>query len=92
MAGIEAGSRAPYPVPPPSPRPPNVILVIADDLSAAELGCYGQAKIRTPRLDALAAEGVRLTNFDSAATVCAPSRAMLLTGLQAGHAPIRDNR
>ena len=92
MAGIEAGSRAPYPVPPPSPRPPNVILVIADDLSAAELGCYGQAKIRTPRLDALAAEGVRLTNFDSAATVCAPSRAMLLTGLHAGHAPIRDNR
>ena len=76
----------------PAPRAPNVILVIADDLSAAELGCYGQARIRTPRMDALAAEGVRLTHFDSAAAVCAPSRAMLLCGLHAGHAPIRDNR
>ncbi len=91
MAGVEAGSRKPYPVPPPAPRPPNVVLVIADDLSAAELGCYGQRRIRTPRIDALAAGGARLTEFDSAAAVCAPSRAMMLTGLHAGHAPIRDN-
>ncbi len=69
-----------------------MILVFADDLSAGELGCYGQRKIRTPRMDALAAEGVRLAHFDSAAAVCAPSRAMLLCGLHAGHAPIRDNR
>lgn len=75
-----------------SPRPPNVVLVIADDLSAGELGCYGQGRIRTPNIDALAREGARATNFDSAAPVCAPSRAMLLTGLHAGHCAIRDNR
>ena len=86
------GTAVRAPARPPAPRPPNVILVIADDLSAAELGCYGQARIRTPRMDALAAEGVRLTHFDSAAAVCAPSRATLLCGLHAGHAPIRDNR
>jgi arylsulfatase len=78
--------------PRPGRRPPNVVLVVADDLGAAELGCYGQARIRTPRIDALAREGVRLTDFDVAAPVCAPSRAMLLTGLHAGHAPVRDNR
>jgi arylsulfatase len=88
-----SGPSAPLPTPGTrAQRPPNVILVIADDLSAAELGCYGQARIRTPRIDALAREGVRLTAFDSAAAVCAPSRAMLLTGLHAGHAGIRDNR
>jgi arylsulfatase len=76
----------------PTSKAPNVILVFADDLSAGELGCYGQQKIRTPRMDELAADGVRLTHFDSAAAVCAPSRAMLLCGLHAGHAPIRDNR
>lgn len=87
-----AGVRADAPLRNGARRPPNVVLVIADDLSAAELGCYGQPRIRTPRVDALAAEGVRLTHFDSAAAVCAPSRAMLLCGLHAGHAPIRDNR
>lgn len=75
-----------------APRPPNVVLVVADDLSAGELGCYGQTRIRTPRIDALAREGARATNFDSAAPVCAPSRATMLTGLHAGHCSIRDNR
>jgi arylsulfatase A len=97
LAAITACRGAPGPTTDPteptSPvRRPNVILVFADDLSAGELGCYGQRKIRTPRMDALAAEGVHLTHFDSAAAVCAPSRAMLLCGLHAGHAPIRDNR
>jgi len=73
-------------------RRPNIILVVADDLSAGEVGCYGQRRIRTPNIDALATDGVRLTHFDTAAPVCAPSRAALLCGLHSGHAPIRDNR
>jgi len=72
-------------------RRPNVIVILADDLGYGELGVYGQARIRTPRLDALAREGVRLTQFYAGSPVCAPSRATLLTGLHTGHAPIRDN-
>jgi arylsulfatase len=71
---------------------PNIIVVVADDLGAGEVGCYGQRRIRTPNIDALATEGVRLTHFDTASPVCAPSRAALLCGLHSGHAPIRDNR
>lgn len=72
--------------------PPNVILVLADDLGAYELGCYGQTKIRTPHIDALAKAGVRFTQFYAGAPVCAPSRCALLTGKHMGHAAIRDNR
>jgi arylsulfatase A len=62
------------------PARPNVILIMADDLGYHDLGCYGHEKIRTPVLDKLAAEGVRLTNFHSGATVCTPSRMALMTG------------
>jgi arylsulfatase len=72
-------------------RRPNVVLIVADDLGWAELGCYGQEKIRTPRIDAMAAEGMRFTQFYSGSPVCAPSRCTLLTGLHTGHAFIRDN-
>lgn len=72
-------------------RPPNIVLIVADDLGYGELGCYGQTKIRTPRLDALAAEGLRLTQFYAGAPVCAPSRCVLLTGKHNGHAAVRDN-
>lgn len=58
----------------------NVILIFADDLGYGDLGCYGAEKIRTPHLDRMAAEGVRFTDFYSAAEVCTPSRAALLTG------------
>lgn len=71
---------------------PNIVLIIADDLGFGDLGCYGQEKIQTPRLDRMAAEGMRFTHFYSAAPVCAPSRGALLTGLHTGHAFIRDNR
>lgn len=73
-------------------RPPNVIVVMADDLGYGELGCYGQEKIRTPNLDAMAAEGVRFTRFYSPSTVCAPTRASLLTGKHTGHAAVRGNK
>ena len=72
-------------------RKPNIILVLADDLGYNELGVYGQKKIRTPNIDRLAQEGVRLTDHYSGSPVCAPSRAVLLTGLHTGHAYIRDN-
>ncbi len=72
--------------------PPNIILIVADDLGWGELGCYGQQKLRTPNIDSLAARGVRFTRFYSGAPVCAPSRAVLLTGKHPGHAAIRDNK
>lgn len=61
-------------------RKPNVIIIFADDLGYGDLGCYGSPVIRTPNLDRMAAEGVRFTDFYSAAEVCTPSRAALLTG------------
>lgn len=61
-------------------QPPNVVLIMADDLGYHDLGCYGHPTIKTPVLDQLAAGGVRLTSFYSGATVCTPSRMALLTG------------
>jgi arylsulfatase A-like enzyme len=72
-------------------RPPNVVLVLADDLGHGELGSYGQRLIRTPRMDQLAAEGLRFTQAYAPAPVCAPSRCSLLTGLHSGHATVRTN-
>jgi arylsulfatase A-like enzyme len=70
---------------------PNVIFVLADDLGYGDLGCYGQKRIQTPNLDRLAAEGMRFTHCYAGSTVCAPSRAVLMTGLHTGHARIRGN-
>jgi N-methylhydantoinase B len=61
-------------------RRPNVILILADDLGFRDLGSYGHPSLRTPVLDKLAADGIRLTGFHSGATVCTPSRMSLLTG------------
>lgn len=63
-----------------NPQKPNVILIMADDLGYHDLGCYGHPKIKTPVLDQLAENGIRLTSFYSGATVCTPSRMALLTG------------
>jgi len=61
-------------------RPPNIIIILADDMGYGDLGCYGAPTIRTPNLDRMAADGLRFTDFYSAAEVCTPSRAGLLTG------------
>jgi arylsulfatase A len=61
-------------------RPPNVVIIYADDLGYGDLGCYGHPAIRTPHIDRLASEGMRFTEFYSAAEVCTPSRTALLTG------------
>jgi arylsulfatase A-like enzyme len=75
----------------PEGRKPNVILFYADDLGIGDLGCYGCKDIKTPHLDALAASGARLTNYYSAAPVCSPSRAALLTGLSPQRAGVPTN-
>ena len=72
-------------------RPPNVVVIMADDLGYRELGCYGQTKIETPNIDRMAAQGMRFTQHYSGAPVCAPARCVLLTGRHSGHATIRDN-
>lgn len=71
---------------------PNIVFIRADDLGYADLGCYGQTKIKTPRLDRMAAEGIRFRKAYCGTSVCAPSRCILMTGLHAGHAHIRANR
>jgi arylsulfatase A len=70
---------------------PNVIYIYADDLGYAELGAYGQQKIKTPNLDRIAREGIRFTQHYTGTPVCAPARCMLLTGRHGGHSYIRGN-
>jgi arylsulfatase A-like enzyme len=75
----------------PQPSRPNLIWIMADDLGYGELGCYGQKVIRTPHLDRMAQEGLRFTQFYAGATVCAPSRSVLMTGQHHGHTRVRGN-
>jgi arylsulfatase A-like enzyme len=70
---------------------PNLIFILADDLGYGELGCYGQTVIQTPHLDKMAADGLRFTRFYAGATVCAPSRSVLMTGQHHGHTRVRGN-
>jgi len=71
--------------------PPNIIFIMADDLGYGDIGPYGQQKIQTLRLDQFAAEGMKFTQFYAGTAVCAPSRAVLMTGLHTGHVEIRGN-
>ncbi len=70
---------------------PNIIFIMADDLGYGELGCYGQQVIQTPRLDQMARQGMRFTQFYAGCTVCAPSRSVLMTGQHTGHTYVRGN-
>ena len=69
---------------------PHVVVVLCDDLGYGDLGCYGHPVIRTPHLDQMAREGIRLTSCYSAAPVCSPSRVGLLTGRNPNRAGVFD--
>lgn len=73
------------------PNRPNLIWIMADDLGYGDLGCYGQEVIATPHLDRMAREGMRFTQFYAGATVCAPSRSVLMTGQHQGRTRVRGN-
>jgi len=62
------------------PKQPNIIFILVDDQGYYDLGCYGATEIKTPRIDAMAKEGMRFTDYYAAAPICSPSRAGLLTG------------
>ncbi len=70
---------------------PNVVIILADDLGYGDLGCYGHPKFKTPHIDRLAASGARLTQFNSPAPYCAPTRASLLTGRYPFRCGMPDN-
>ncbi len=72
-------------------RKPNIILILADDLGYGDLGCFGQKTLKTPRLDTMAKEGMKLTQFYAGCTVCAPSRSVLMTGKHMGRTTVRGN-
>lgn len=72
-------------------KPLNIVYILADDMSWGDLSCYGQQQFTTPHIDRLAESGVVFTQAYAGAPECAPSRGTLLTGMHAGHAPIRDN-
>ncbi|OUW16837.1 MAG: N-acetylgalactosamine-6-sulfatase [Opitutales bacterium TMED158] len=74
-----------------SAKKPNIVFIMADDLGYGDLGCYGQELIKTPHIDRLAENGMRFTDFYAGSTVCAPSRCVLMTGLDTGHCFIRGN-
>ncbi len=69
---------------------PNIIFIYADDLGYGDLSCFGSKAIKTPNLDRMAAEGLRLTNFYSVSPVCTPSRAALMTGRYAARMGIEQ--
>ena len=61
-------------------RPPNIVLIVADDLGYGDVGCYGATKVKTPHIDRLAARGLRFTDGHCTSATCTPSRYALLTG------------
>ncbi|MCC5930193.1 MAG: arylsulfatase [Cyclobacteriaceae bacterium] len=74
------------------PLKPNIIYIMVDDLGYGDLSCYGQQRFQTPSIDAMAREGIMFTQHYAGATVCAPSRASLMTGMHTGRTGIRGNR
>jgi arylsulfatase A-like enzyme len=76
---------------PPKQKPVNIIFIMADDLGYGDLGVYGQKLVKTPRLDQMAQEGIRFTQYYAGSTVCAPSRCSLMTGRHMGNSYVRGN-
>ena len=70
---------------------PNIVFIVVDDMGWADLSCYGGKAIATPRIDRMAAEGLRFTDAYAGCTVCAPSRSVLMTGHHMGHTSVRGN-
>ena len=70
---------------------PNIVLIVADDLGYNDLGCYGASRVKTPRLDTLAGEGVRFTDAHSVCAICIPSRYSLLSGTYYFHAKFKGS-
>ncbi len=76
ILGVLASARTPAA----ASRPPNFVIIFADDLGYSDVGVYGAQGYSTPNIDRMAAEGIRFTDFYAAANVCTPSRAALMTG------------
>jgi len=91
LAAVPAFAQSTNNSPPPAPRRPSIIFILADDLGYGDLGCYGQMRIKTPNIDRLAEEGIRFTSCYAGSTVCSPSRAALMLGQHTGHLKIRGN-
>lgn len=70
---------------------PNLVFIVADDMGIGDVGAYGQQIIQTPNIDGLAEKGIKFENFYAGSTVCAPSRASLMTGQHTGHTFVRGN-
>lgn len=70
---------------------PNIVYIMADELGYFELSCLGNPHLKTPRLDQMAAEGIRFTSALAGSSVCAPTRCCFLTGKHSGHTSVRSN-
>ena len=73
-------------------KKPNIVFIMADDLGIGDIGAYGQTIIQTPNLDLLAKQGAKFAQFYAGTSVCAPSRASLMTGKHTGHSYVRGNK
>ncbi len=73
------------------PARPNIVYIMADELGYFELSCLGNPHLKTPRLDQMAAEGMRFTSAMAGSSVCAPTRCCFLTGKHSGHTSVRSN-
>jgi arylsulfatase A-like enzyme len=91
IAAVPAVAQSTNNSPPPAPRRPSIVFILADDLGYGDIGCYGQDRIKTPNIDRLAAEGIRFTSCYAGSTVCSPSRAALMLGQHTGHLKVRGN-
>lgn len=74
-----------------APSRPNIVYIMADELGYYELSCLGNPHLKTPRLDQMAAEGMRFTSAMAGSSVCAPTRCCFLTGKHSGHTSVRSN-